>query len=177
MKKSAIVRFIGNENDYQLTDCSSPYKYCRNCTENECTQKPKYQFIAGNLYNAYFLEYWQGERTSLHVKGEDGEVDDFNPIKDFEVVEDCDNVLNNHEAIVRCITHDYDDAMFELTYGHEYKAIGFDANGMILVVDECHDCYFYPRNAFEIINDKWSILDTSSAPPIYDWENTHEDSV
>lgn len=89
MLKSAIVRFVGNQDNCKL-----------GCSE-------KYRFINGHLYNAYFLEYWQGERTNLHVKGEDGEVSDFNPFDDFEVIEDCDNVLNDHEAIVRCVTHDY----------------------------------------------------------------------
>lgn len=177
MKKAAVVKFVGNQENYKLTCSNSSYKYCRDCSKCECEQSPKYQFIFGHLYNAYFLEYWQGERTSLHVKGEDGEVSDFNPIEDFEIIEDCDNVLNTHEAIVRCNTHDYDEDLFELTYGHEYKAIGFDSNGMLLVMDECHDCYFYPRDVFEIIDDKWCVLDSSFTLPVYDWENTHIDQV
>lgn len=158
MLKSAIVRFVGNQDNCKLD------------------RSEKYRFINGHLYNAYFLEYWQGERTSLHVKGEDGEVSDFNPFDDFEVIEDCDNVLNDHEAIVRCVTHDYDEKLFDLTYGHKYKAIGFDINGMFLVMDDSYDCYFYPCNKFEIVKDPYGVLDSSISLPVYDWENTHKDS-
>ncbi len=38
------------------------------------------------------MEYWQGERDSLHVRGEDGEIPDFNPFSDFEVISDEENV-------------------------------------------------------------------------------------
>lgn len=177
MKKSAIVRFIGDQEHYQLTDCGSSYKYCRDCTDRKCNREPKFQFVQGHLYNAYFLEYWEGERTSLHVKGEDCEVNDFIPFEDFEVVEDCDNVLNKHEAIVRCITHDYDDEIIELLYGKEYKAIGFDTDGLFLVLDESYCCYFYSPDAFEIVDDPYGVLDPSISSPVYDWENTHEDSL
>ena len=177
MKKTAVVRFIGNQEYYRLSCCESSYKYCRDCTNDKCTHPTSFQFIYGKLYNAYFLEYWQGERTSLHVKGEDKKIDDFNPLEDFEIITDIDRVLNTHEARVRCITHDYDDEVFDLNFGNEYRAIGFDKSGMYLVMDECHDCYFYPCEAFEIIEDEHGILDKSVSSHIYDWKNTHEDTI
>lgn len=177
MKKTAVVRFIGDQEKYRLHCDESNYKYCRDCIKADCQKQVCFQFIYGNLYNAYFLEYWQGDRTSLHVKGEDGEIDDFNPIEDFEIVSDEDNVLNTHEAIVRCITHEYDDELFDLNYGNEYKAIGFDCNGLYLVMDECHDCYFYSSKYFEIISDPYGVLDKDKSSHIYDWANTHQDMI
>lgn len=178
MKKSAIVRFIGDSKYYRLSCDRSDYKYCRDCVKNShCKHTPKYQFINGNLYNAYFLEYWQGNRDSLHVKGEDGKIDDFNAFTDFEVVADEDGVLVEHEAVVRCITHDYDNAILELKYGKEYKAIGFDKEGLYLVMDESYDCYFYHKRCFEIIDDPHRVLVPAVSTHIYDWKNTHIDSV
>ena len=104
-------------------------------------------------------------------------MDDFNPIEEFEIVSDDDDVLNRHEAIVRCVTHSYDAKLFDLNYGKEYKAIGFNKDGLLLVMDESFDCYFYPRKAFEIISDKYAVLDITSNDPIYDWENTFIESV
>ncbi len=177
MKKSAVVRFIGNQEEYRLHCENSNFKYCRDCNVDNCKEDPRYLFVCGRLYNAYFLEYWQGERTSLHVKGEDGEVHDFIPFEEFEVVLDEDDVLNTHEAIVRCITHEYDDELFDLNYGNEYKAIGFDENGQYLVMDECYDCYFYSSRDFEVVSDPFGVLDMKKSTHIYDWENTHIDSV
>ena len=45
-------------------------------------------------------------------------------------MEDVDNVLNTHEATVRCITHEYDNELFDLTYGKKYKVIGRDRDGL-----------------------------------------------
>lgn len=83
---------------------------------------------------------------------------DFNPLEDFEVMEDVDNVLNTHEATVRCITHEYDNELFDLTYGEKYKTIGRDQDGLYLVMDDSHDCYFYPPTCFEIVSDEYDIL-------------------
>lgn len=130
-KSPAIVRYIGNSNK---------------------------QFTNGNQYEAFFLEYWQGVRNSLHVRNNSGEITDFNRFEDFEVISDKDNVLNFYEALVRCITHKYDGLKLELRYGKEYKAIGCDKDGYFLVMDESYDCYFYPHEFFKIINDEHSIL-------------------
>lgn len=178
MKKSAIVRFVGDSEYYRLSCARSDYKYCRDCTRKErCKQLPKYQFINGNLYNAYFLEYWQGDRDSLHVKGEDGIIDDFNPFSDFEVVSDEYGVLNKYEAVVKCIVHDYDNDILELKYGKTYKAIGYDKEGLFLVMDESSDCYFYHKRCFEIMEDPNRILIPAVSSHIYDWKHTHIDSL
>ena len=74
------------------------------------------------------------------------------------MIADEDNVLNLHEAIVRCNTHKYDDMIAGLRYGKEYKAIGRDKDGLYLVMDESCDCYFYPADIFEIVSDEHDIL-------------------
>ncbi len=68
MKKSAVVKFIGNQEEYRLHCEKSNFKYCRDCNVDNCKEEARCLFVCGRLYNAYFLEYWQGERTSLHVK-------------------------------------------------------------------------------------------------------------
>ena len=130
-KSPAIVRYIGNSNK---------------------------QFTNGNQYEAFFLEYWQGVRNSLHVRNNSGEITDFNRFEDFEIISDEDNVLNFYEATVRCTSHQFDGVDLELRYGKEYKAIGCDKDGYFLVMDESYDCYFYPPEFFEIINDEHGIL-------------------
>ncbi len=119
------------------------------------------KFTKGLEYEAYFVEYWEGKRHSLHVKGNNAEITDFNPLEDFEIVSDVDDVLNDNEATVRCITDDYDE-VGGLTCGKDYVAIGRDKNGMYLVKDNSEDCYFYPANAFEIIADIHGILEKQS---------------
>lgn len=115
-------------------------------------------FTQGNIYKAFFVEYWQGKRDSLHVKANDGIIHDFIPFEDFEVIEDKDNVLNMFEAEVKCKTHSFDDELFDITFGKTYKAIGCDVDGMFLVMDESMDCYFYNPNYFDIISDPHGIL-------------------
>ena len=134
-KQPAIVRYIGNSNT---------------------------SFTNGKQYEAFFLEYWQGKRNSLHVRNNQGEISHFNPFDDFEVVSDADHLLNLDEAIVRCITHKYDDQTFDLSVGKLYKAIGCDKDGNYLVMDDSFDCYFYPSEAFEIIKDEKGILSCRS---------------
>lgn len=131
-KKPAVVKYIGKEE--------------------------KNKFSYGTLYEAYFLEYWQGERTSLHVKDNRGEITDFNPFEDFEIISDEDNVLNTYEAIVECLTHNFDDKLFDIKYGKQYKALGMDKDGYYLIMDESYDCYFYPAGYFKIIDDKFDLL-------------------
>ena len=120
------------------------------------------KFTHGKKYEAFFLEYWEGERGSLHVRGNDGRVTDFNPFEDFDVISDEDNLLNDYEATVRCVTHRLDDLISGLTYGKEYKAIGQDKNGMYLVKDNSECCYFYNASDFEIIEDPHGILQRRS---------------
>ena len=133
-KKPAIVRYIGKTNN---------------------------DFTNGKEYEAFLLEYWQGVRNSLHVRNNGGEICDFNPFEDFEIITDKDNVLNYDEAIVRCITHKQ-EGILGLNYGKEYKAIGCDKDGLFIVMDESFDCYFYPSEFFEIIQDEHDILSKRS---------------
>ncbi len=120
--------------------------------------KDTQKFTNGKQYEAYFLEYWQGVRNSLHVRNDSGVITDFNPFEEFEIISDTDNVLNLYEAIIRCITHKYDDMIMGLRYGKEYKAIGCDKDGFYLVMDESYECYFYPADIFEIVSDEHGIL-------------------
>lgn len=116
------------------------------------------KFTKGKEYEAFFVEYWEGKRNSLHVRGNDGIITDFNPFEDFEVVSDEDNLLNDYEAVVRCIVHDYEDTISGLSYGTEYKAIGCDKDGLFLVKDNSECCYFYPADVFEVVEDVQGIL-------------------
>ena len=120
------------------------------------------KFTQGKKYEAFFLEYWEGVRNSLHVRGDDGLVTDFNRFEDFTVLSDEDNLLNDFEAIVRCVTHAYDDELFDLNDGSEYKAIGRDKDGMYLVMDESFCCYFYEPDCFEVVEDNHGILSRRS---------------
>lgn len=174
MKKAAIVKFVGDPEYYRIGCKESEFAYCRDCERfgENCKRNTKCMFLKGHLYNAYFLEYWQGERTSLHVKGEDGVISDFNPLYDFDIIEDRDDVLNTYEATVKCISQ-----WCNLTYGKEYKAIGYDTSDSLLVMDDSYDCYFYPKECFEILEDNHGILDKERALPVYNWSNTHVDSV
>lgn len=116
------------------------------------------KFTPGKSYEAYFVEYWEGKRNSLHVRGDDGRITDFNPLEDFDIISDEDNLLNDYEAIVRCKTHEYEDYISGLIYGKDYKAIGRDREGLYLVMDESYCCYFYPPDVFEILDDPHGIL-------------------
>lgn len=93
--------------------------------------KSNRKFTKGKLHKAYFIEYWEGERTSLHVRGNDDTITDFNHLEDFEIISDEGNLLNNYEATVQCITHQYDHLICGITFGEEYKAIGKDKNGLL----------------------------------------------
>ena len=119
-------------------------------------------FTKGQTYKAFFVEYWQGKRDSLHVKANDGKIHDYVHFGNFEIIEDVNNVLNMYEAEVKCITHDYDDELLEIKYGQVYKAIGCDIDGLYLIMDESMDCYFYHPNCFEIIDDPHGILNGQS---------------
>lgn len=101
--------------------------------------KSNRKFTKGKLYKAYFIEYWEGERTSLHVRGNDGTITKFNHLEDFKIISDECNLLNNYEATVQCMPH-----------------------GLFLVMDDSYCCYFYPNNVFEIIDDPYGILEETS---------------
>ena len=94
--------------------------------------KSNRKFTKGKLYEAYFIEYWEGERTSLHVRGNDSTITDF------------------------------DHLICGITFGKEYKAIARDKNGLLLVMDDSYCCYFYPTNVFKIIDDTYGILEKTS---------------
>ena len=127
------------------------------------------KFTRGKQYEAFFLEYWEGVRNSLHVRGNDGQVTDFNPFESFLVISDEDNLLNNYEATIKCITHRFDeDLIGGLSYGKEYKAIGRDKAGMFLVMDNSSCCYFYDPTDFIIIADPHGILSRRSVYYSYD---------
>lgn len=84
------------------------------------------KFTNNKVYDAYFIEYWQGIRNSLHVKDDTGRITDFNPLEDFEIISDPADVLNFHEAIVECISTTNDDEIVGITIGKQYKSIGRD---------------------------------------------------
>ena len=174
MRRPAKVKFIGNPYDYKLACVNSNYKYCRDCDKRNCNLDTLFNFEKNKIYNAYFLEYWQGYRDNLHVKGEDEEVNDFIPFGDFEVIEDTDNVLSTKEAIVKCISHNYTNELLGITYGKEYRAIGIDRYGRYLVMDDSRDCYFYLPTMFEIVKDEHNILNPAKSLPIYDFKNFTE---
>ena len=124
-------------------------------------------FTKGKEYEAFFLEYWQGTRNNLLVRDDRGEVTDFNPFEHFEVVSDEDGLLTLDEAVVRCVTHEYEGQIMGLTCGREYKAIGRTEGGRYLVMDDSWDCCFYPPEAFEIVRDPHGILSRRSIYFVY----------
>lgn len=120
------------------------------------------KFTQGKQYEAYFLEYWEGIRNSLHVRGNDGQITDFNEFEKFTVLSDEDDLLNTYEAEVLCLTHRYDDLISGTTYGKTYKAIGRDRDGFYLVMDDSYCCYFYPPELFRVLKDDHGILNRQS---------------
>lgn len=124
--------------------------------------KSNHKFTKDKLYKAYFIEYCQGEHNSLHVRGNDGTITDFNHLEDFEIISNEGNLLNDYEATVQCITHKYDHLICGITLGKEYKAIGRDKNGLLLVMDDSYCCYFYSNEVFKIIDDPYGILEETS---------------
>ena len=119
-------------------------------------------FTKRKKYDAFFLEYWQGKRNSLHVRNDAGEIVDFVPFEDFEDISDPDNVLNDYEAVVLCVSDDHYYLGIDLTKGCKYKAIGRDKHGFYLVMDNSCDCYFYPPEAFIILEDEHGLLSRTS---------------
>lgn len=70
MKHPAIVRFVGNQENYKLGCGFRGWHYCRDCHRKaKCKKKQKnYGFTFGKEYKAYFLEYWQGKRVVYMLK-------------------------------------------------------------------------------------------------------------
>lgn len=133
--KPAKVRFIGDDNYHEG------------------------HFTRGQVYDAYFLEYWNGLRNSLHVMDNEGNIQDFKPLEDFEVLEDPDNLLSHAEAVVRCIGPTQRSRGGGVIHGQEYIAIGRDVDGLYLVKDCSDNCFFYPPDLFEVVSDPEHILD------------------
>ena len=194
VKSPAKVRFIGNPDSYKLMGPSHIHDIILDQTvtfndDGFSTLKEPifsheifiegdpldftYRFTVGQIYEAYFLEYWQGKRTSPLVKDNSGEITNFNPLEDFEIVEDCDNVLNMKEAVVRCVTHKLDDQLLGIKYEREYAALGLSKKNFAeiyyLVMDESHDCYFYSAKYFEIVDDPYGLLDYETGQYVYNW--------
>ncbi len=116
-------------------------------------------FTQGQVYDAYFLEYWNGLRNSLHVMDNAGNIQDFKPLEDFEVLEDPDNLLSQAEAVVRCVGPTLRSRGGGVIHGEEYIAIGRDVDGLYLVKDNSDNCFFYPPDLFEVVSDPEHILD------------------
>lgn len=145
-KTPAIVKYIGEPNKYQ---------HLAHHTDKQI-------FIVGDLYEAYFLEYVEGTRDAIHVKCNDGVIRFlYISLSDFEIVSDEDNVLNYDEAIVRCITHEFDDEWDDIAFGKEYKAIGKHEDGSYLVMDGTACCYDYAAFFFEVVSDPNGVLNDS----------------
>ena len=157
MKKYATVRFIGNQNDYVSGQKCNEYVYCLQCEKNAtCKRNRVFLFVKNKEYKAYFLDYLQGERNVLEVEAEKGELINFVPLSDFEIVSDKDNVLNHSFARVKCILTNGD---IDLTAGKEYYALKKDDNNTAYyILDNSGDCYYYPKNYFIIVDDMDNIL-------------------
>ena len=120
------------------------------------------KFTIGKTYDAYFIEYWEGVRNSLHVRNNDGKIVDFVPFEEFKVIEDPQGVLELREALVKYIVEDEEPDPLSLLTGNVYHAVGRDKDGYYLVEDESGCCYFYEASSFEIISDPDGILSQES---------------
>ena len=90
----AKVRFVGNEERYALGCGDAPdgidWLYCHDCPAKEncgrdIASRPR-EFTSGETCEGFFLDYWEGERDNLNVETNLGYVEDFIPLKDFEVL-------------------------------------------------------------------------------------------
>jgi len=169
MKAPAKVKFIGDPKKYTYrhnswdpkTDIFLEYD------EYSCFNKDK-------IYEAFFLEFLQGDRVSLYVRTDSGQIEHFVHIDDFEVIEDPDNVLNKFEAIVRSKKDCREGTIFGIIKGKEYRAIGLGRNILssdlaYFVMDESHDNYYYPSDLFDIISDPNAILDPIKGIYVDEW--------
>ena len=151
MKRYAIVKFIGKEEDYITGKCKdNEWEYCKQCEKKTtCKEEVFPYFRKGQEYKAYFLDYCQGKRDVLEIEAENGEILSFVPLCDFEIVSDKDNVLNNNYFLVKCI----EDNVKDLTKNKVYKALK-ENDKCYYVLDNSFDCYYYPKEYFEIYNKK-----------------------
>ena len=168
MKTPAKVKFIGDP---------KKYTYRHNSWDPKTDIFREYDeysyFDKGKIYEAFFLEFLQGDRISLYVRANSGNIEHFVHIKDFEVIEDSDNVLNMFEAIVRSKEDCREGTIFGIIEGQEYRAIGLGrnifSNLAYFVMDESYDNYFYPSELFDIISDPNEILDPLKGIYVDEW--------
>ena len=160
MRKYAIVKFVGNEEEYLIGEycAGEEWLFCHACQEagNHKCDRPKIpMFVKGKEYKAYFLDYCQGVRDVLEVESETGDVETYIPLSDFEIVSDEYGVLNEKHAIVKCINTENRE---DLTEGKQYKALKEEYD-CFYILDDSSDCYYYPKGLFEVMDDKDGILD------------------
>jgi hypothetical protein len=158
-KKYAIVKFVGDEEEYLIGEycAGEEWLFCKACQEmgNHKCNRPKIpMFVRNKEYKAYFLDYCQGVRDVLEVETELGTVETFIPLSDFKIVSDEFDILNEKHAIVVCLNADNQK---DLTEGKRYKALK-KREGQLYILDDSSDCYYYPKELFEIIEDKDGIL-------------------
>lgn len=156
MEKFAVVKFIGDQNDYICGKYCDAYTYCRDCEKKQqCNKEKTFHFINGEKYEAFFLDFCQGIRDVLDVENASGERLDFVPIEDFQIIDDKYGVLQDKRAIVKCIVERTD-----LTLGKEYIALKLDkSNKQYYVLDDSKDCYYYAKELFVVVEDKHMILE------------------
>lgn len=133
--------------------------------------EPSNEFDIDGIYNAYFVEYWQGTRNNLNVRNKLGEIVNFVDLADFEIIEDRFGVLRTGEAIVKA-KKSSDAGLSGVTKDREYRAIGLGIqhhHPYYLVLDNCYDNYFYPPDWFDIISDPDGVLDPMNGIYIYCW--------
>ena len=90
------------------------------------------------------------------METESGEILSFVDACDFEIVSDEHNVLNNKQAIVRCVQ---DTGRMDLQVGKTYIALKQDkTKRMFYVLDDSSDCYYYPKALFIVLEDEYNLL-------------------
>lgn len=157
VNKFAILKFIGNEEDYIVCSGLCSMLYCKECNKNgECNKEKMRLFLKGKEYRAYFLDYCQGERNVLEVAGENDRLETFIPISDFEIISDDYQILQDKYAIAKCVKS---NGQMDLTLNKNYKILKKLPNkNHFYVLDDSCDCYYYPSDNFEIIEDKYGLL-------------------
>ena len=98
-EKAALVKFIGDENDYTIYD--EEKAGCGNCTfcdevpRDACTHhgtSHRREFFFGELYLAYYVKEQDGF-LGIAVRNNDDELVFPRDAADFEIIEDKDDVL------------------------------------------------------------------------------------
>ena len=130
MDKFALVRFIGNQQDYIFGKNCDDYKYCRDCEQRKiCNKEKGFHFIKDKEYKAFFLDFCQGARDVLEVENANGTRVDYVPLEDFQVIDDKHGVLQDKRAFVKCVVEKPD-----LTLGKTYIALKSDENNKMYYV-------------------------------------------